>query len=253
MQAMPLDDTGLDALVEALAQCGAQPLEFVDGLYSALVVGPETATPGDGLALLWPEDGEACHDPALLETLTTQLAALWDHVHWRLAQPLPDEDQAGAMDKVFAVMPFLLSADSDDEADEQTRHQARDAFPHGQLWAVGFLQGVGLHAEAWMRWFDQHADLAADFERLLRLSFADAEQLQASDMHDSLEAMDADERFQACISLPWMLQQMHLQHLRDETLAQPRRREPEPGRNDPCHCGSGRKYKHCCLGGVTLH
>jgi hypothetical protein len=20
-----------------------------------------------------------------------------------------------------------------------------------------------------------------------------------------------------------------------------------PGRNDPCPCGSGRKYKHCCL------
>lgn len=25
------------------------------------------------------------------------------------------------------------------------------------------------------------------------------------------------------------------------------RRLPEPGRNDPCLCGSGRKYKHCCL------
>lgn len=24
------------------------------------------------------------------------------------------------------------------------------------------------------------------------------------------------------------------------------RRLPEPGRNDPCFCGSGRKYKHCC-------
>ncbi|MFQ5428915.1 MAG: SEC-C metal-binding domain-containing protein [Phycisphaerae bacterium] len=22
---------------------------------------------------------------------------------------------------------------------------------------------------------------------------------------------------------------------------------PEPGRNDPCPCGSGKKYKHCCL------
>lgn len=22
---------------------------------------------------------------------------------------------------------------------------------------------------------------------------------------------------------------------------------PRPGRNDPCHCGSGRKYKQCCL------
>lgn len=23
------------------------------------------------------------------------------------------------------------------------------------------------------------------------------------------------------------------------------------GRNDPCHCGSGKKYKHCCLGGAA--
>ena len=23
--------------------------------------------------------------------------------------------------------------------------------------------------------------------------------------------------------------------------------EARPGRNEPCHCGSGRKYKHCCL------
>lgn len=22
---------------------------------------------------------------------------------------------------------------------------------------------------------------------------------------------------------------------------------PRPGRNEPCPCGSGRKYKHCCL------
>jgi len=22
----------------------------------------------------------------------------------------------------------------------------------------------------------------------------------------------------------------------------------EPGRNDPCPCGSGKKYKHCCRG-----
>ncbi|RPI54116.1 MAG: hypothetical protein EHM55_11790 [Acidobacteria bacterium] len=23
--------------------------------------------------------------------------------------------------------------------------------------------------------------------------------------------------------------------------------DARPGRNEPCHCGSGRKYKHCCL------
>jgi uncharacterized protein YecA (UPF0149 family) len=26
-----------------------------------------------------------------------------------------------------------------------------------------------------------------------------------------------------------------------------RRSEPKIGRNDPCPCGSGKKYKHCCL------
>ena len=30
----------------------------------------------------------------------------------------------------------------------------------------------------------------------------------------------------------------------------------KPGRNDPCPCGSGRKYKHCCIeqerGGIPL-
>ena len=33
----------------------------------------------------------------------------------------------------------------------------------------------------------------------------------------------------------------------DGSLAkQPQRAKKEPGRNDPCPCGSGKKYKHCC-------
>ena len=27
----------------------------------------------------------------------------------------------------------------------------------------------------------------------------------------------------------------------------PDKSQSRPGRNEPCHCGSGRKYKHCCL------
>lgn len=30
-----------------------------------------------------------------------------------------------------------------------------------------------------------------------------------------------------------------------EPAAPYRREEPKLGRNDPCHCGSGRKYKKC--------
>ena len=28
--------------------------------------------------------------------------------------------------------------------------------------------------------------------------------------------------------------------------AKPVRTGPKVGRNDPCPCGSGKKYKHCC-------
>ena len=31
------------------------------------------------------------------------------------------------------------------------------------------------------------------------------------------------------------------------TAQQLNRRPPQVGRNDPCPCGSGRKFKHCCL------
>jgi len=31
-----------------------------------------------------------------------------------------------------------------------------------------------------------------------------------------------------------------------------RREQAKVGRNDPCPCGSGKKYKKCC-GAVTLH
>jgi uncharacterized protein len=31
-----------------------------------------------------------------------------------------------------------------------------------------------------------------------------------------------------------------------------RRLRPKIGRNDPCPCGSGKKFKQCC-GGTTLH
>jgi preprotein translocase subunit SecA len=33
----------------------------------------------------------------------------------------------------------------------------------------------------------------------------------------------------------------------DETLRkEPVRKDKKPGRNDPCPCGSGKKYKKCC-------
>lgn len=44
-------------------------------------------------------------------------------------------------------------------------------------------------------------------------------------------------------ALPWLSEQ-----LRAFVDPSPRRVNPSVGRNDPCPCGSGKKYKRCCLG-----
>ena len=43
----------------------------------------------------------------------------------------------------------------------------------------------------------------------------------------------------------------NIHHLEEERLARKSRpvvAEKKIGRNDPCPCGSGKKYKKCCLG-----
>ncbi|MBO7367286.1 MAG: SEC-C domain-containing protein, partial [Paludibacteraceae bacterium] len=40
------------------------------------------------------------------------------------------------------------------------------------------------------------------------------------------------------------------QDTREQQKTQPIRAEKTVGRNDPCPCGSGKKYKNCCGRGV---
>ncbi|XNM49082.1 SEC-C metal-binding domain-containing protein [Escherichia coli] len=35
-------------------------------------------------------------------------------------------------------------------------------------------------------------------------------------------------------------------HPQEKAVQQPIKAEEKPGRNDPCPCGSGKKFKQCC-------
>jgi uncharacterized protein YecA (UPF0149 family) len=59
----------------------------------------------------------------------------------------------------------------------------------------------------------------------------------------SAQQMPADA--QNCTTVPdESASQMHNFAQKPEPYRRP---EPKIGRNDPCPCGSTRKYKHCCL------
>ena len=69
---------------------------------------------------------------------------------------------------------------------------------------------------------------------------------------EDMEPLSAAERVQLIMELPSVLQALHYARL-DEQKPQPARRESEVGRNDPCPCGSGKKYKKCHGAPEALH
>jgi hypothetical protein len=61
-----------------------------------------------------------------------------------------------------------------------------------------------------------------------------------------------DQTFEACLLLddPWKYYQTKEALLRAQVPVRPIPGRVEPGRNDPCFCGSGKKFKKCCLPGL---
>lgn len=144
----------------------------------------------------------------------------------------------------------------------------------GNAWAIGFVRAMGLRPDAWTP-LDDDDDYADALEPLMRL-VADAQQDEGSDEDDDAEdpARDADddddadpfveayepiaddEREAVIHEMLDGVQDVHdfFRDARARALAPATiRRDPaKVGRNDPCSCGSGRKYKNCC-GAGTVH
>ncbi|MBW2960239.1 SEC-C domain-containing protein [Mesonia sp. JHPTF-M18] len=74
--------------------------------------------------------------------------------------------------------------------------------------------------------FEKYKIWKTDFEDYLEREFED-------DDFDIMDNLFNEEEFQRLIM-----------HNEDES---PIEKQKEPGRNDPCPCGSGKKYKKCCL------
>ena len=249
----------LEALADGWMEHGGMPLEALDGFFSALAVGPEPLPAAAeflpaavGEDLQWEDREDA-------ERAIGLLMRLWNHVVWRVSQPLPDEDDESeqASELGLALMPIIgLPADGDDEgADGDAGGDPLDSvppdFPLGALWASGFMQGVALREEAWEQWMQDDEDLVADMRDIALLGLVDPDQAAELGM-DWEERFGLEERWQLMLSVPALLQDLYLSRLEQQAAAQPIRREPGPGRNDACPCGSGRKWNKCC-GAPTLH
>jgi uncharacterized protein len=132
------------------------------------------------------------------------------------------------------------------EGGHMSPEEADELLQTGALWAEGFRAATEAFSADWPepdpdtedgRWFDDC--LMRVMALMLKpddLKAFAAEQFPEGQVPQRDELID-----EACFAV----QDLRVYWLDHGPKPQTRRVEPTPGRNDPCPCGSGRKYKKC--------
>ena len=123
-----------------------------------------------------------------------------------------------------------------------------DVLPaYGQVWAIGFMFAVETWPEDWQPVRDKKAAKAIDaaLDVIVVLTEDDNEPPTIAVADDDGPPSVSENRLGAFADAIWAV--YDLRELwrnfgpRIETVVKP----AAPGRNDPCFCGSGKKYKKC--------
>jgi len=235
LKTQPLTDAEFERLSGVLRRFDNKRLmnlEQLDGFFAALICGPVNVPPSEYLPMILGDD-------TVLEDTFNAQPVLQDFLslimrHWNvIAETLLSGE---------VILPLLLE-------DESGITRAND-------WANGFLRGMELRRTEW-------AALLSDEEHggwLVPILALAHEHDPDSEMRPYKEPITAEAREKlivgAAAGVTGIYRYFEAQRLVENHLfgkaATVRRVTPKIGRNDPCPCGSGKKFKQCC-GRTTPH
>ena len=230
-----LTDAEFDRLSSVLERFGNQRsmnLEQLDGFLAALVCCPDNVPPSEYLPEIW-GDNIVLEDTFAAQPIFVDFISLIMR-HWNaIVHTLRSGD---------VHLPLLLP-------DE-------DGIAHANDWATGFMRGMELSKEDW-------GSLLNDEEHggwIIPILALAHEHDPDPAMRPYPEPISAEVREKLIVGAAAGVSGIY-RHFEDQRLLEEpglasattfRRTMPKVGRNDPCPCGSGRKFKHCC-GKTTLH
>jgi uncharacterized protein len=227
----PLTDAELDRLGDFLEGCKsgkAMNLEELDGFFSALIAGPEVVMPSEYNREVFGGDLSEAVEFASLDEAREILNLMMRH--WNTI--------ASKLNKGEIHVPMIF---------ENEKGELR-----GNDWARGFMRGMQMRHEGW-------AELVND-ERyggsLIPMMALYHEHDQDPEMRPEPITPDKREQVIALMAAGLMNAYGYFRKGRESNFAvhapESRQGTLKVGRNDPCPCGSGRKYKKCC-GGATVN
>ncbi len=230
-----LNDDELDQLADFLAEVGspAMNIESLDGFFCALVCGPETVMLSEYLPIVLGEE-PAFESEEQAGKIFGLLMRHWNTIATTLY---------GTLEKDDVYLPVLL----EDE----------EGIVHGNDWAQGFIRGVQCRLYAWQELInsDEFGGPLVPIFMLVHEHDPDPDMRPPAITPDS-----RDDLLQSMIAGLTHIYRYFAPHRHAAAAAHAysqapvRRATAKVGRNDPCPCGSGRKFKNCCADSApTLH
>jgi uncharacterized protein len=195
----------------------------LDGFLTALAIGPALVPPSVWLPLVWGRE----KDPVF------ESAAQAERIIGILLRRFNDICRMFG-ENATGFEPLLYTSEVDGET-----------VWIGEDWCAGFMEAVGLAVADWQPLFNDKANCVSLAPILILGTEVGWEGLDAStDPEGECEAvLDALGPAVEAIAAYWRLR---WQTKTVASKANVRARALRPGRNDPCWCGSGRKFKKCC-------
>jgi uncharacterized protein len=226
-------------------------LEWLDGAMTALAAGPRAKTVADWRdRLLGDAWTRAFADPQAegeaMAVLQSRWSVLLKQLDPELLMDAVDELRLAPVmlewtdeDKAQLVADGTIEAGSEDEEIPLT----------GEVWAHGFMDVVQAFTEDWpepesLSDEDGMADAYDEtLSRVAMLTLHDPEELAKvlEEMYPG-EKLERDDLIQEAL---YAAQDLRCYWVQNAPRPATRVVEKTPGRNDPCHCGSGKKFKKC--------
>lgn len=225
----PLTQEELDFVESILEKYGSDTsiinASELDGFLTALVSGPNMVMPSRWLAAIWEtDDGPANVAWESEEEANRFMTLVMQHMNNNTVMLMEDPDQFEAM---------FMQAEGKDEL---------QSIPDD--WCLGYMRGVAL-AGGWEQLPEEYEEHLMAIAIHADLEFQ--EELDNQKVATIKLLVDRIEPAAVALHGYWLSQRMAESDDSIPGSSPVLREEPKVGRNDPCPCGSGKKFKKCCL------
>lgn len=195
-------------------------MDSLHGFLTALAIGPEEVLLAEWLPKIWGSAGEKGPEfksPKENERIIGLIARFMNEV----------------------MITFEVAPKEFEPLFCEYEHEGRTLID-GDAWAWGFWEGINLRAEAWAP--IQESNLAQIMHPIYLLGADEIEEEEMTLVDDPVK------RHKLAIEMEAAIPHIHRfwKPLRKSAVQQVKHDAPKLGRNDPCPCGSGKKYKKCC-------